>query len=50
MKEYKKYVDEIESTLDGIELMINQLDEQTKMIEASFKAVERKLAQQALNK
>ena len=50
LREYKRYVDELESTLDEIELTITQLDEQTKMIEASFRAVERRLAQQALKK
>ena len=50
LEEYKKYIEEIESTLDSLELTINQLDEQTKMIESSFRSVERKLAQQAINK
>ncbi|BFU22129.1 hypothetical protein EHI8A_188960 [Entamoeba histolytica HM-1:IMSS-B] len=50
LEEYRKYVDQLETTLDGIELTVGQLDEQTKMIEASFRAIERKLAQQALKK
>ncbi|KAL7713369.1 Biogenesis of lysosome-related organelles complex 1 subunit 2 [Entamoeba marina] len=50
MKAYRDYVDTLELSIESIEQAVHQLDEQTKMIETSFRTAERKLAMHALQK